>query len=114
MEANNTLQLLGFGILMAKALALVFVIIWVRWTLPRLRVDQMMSMCWKYLIPLSFASFMCTAAWMVFVPEVVQDIVRYMLCGCTVIIFALFVARVRYNLKSALVDGSDFSGKLHY
>jgi NADH-quinone oxidoreductase subunit H len=44
-----------------KAYFLIFVIMWVRWTFPRLRSDQLITLGWKYLIPLSLFNIICTA-----------------------------------------------------
>jgi len=44
-----------------KTYGIVFAMIWIRWTFPRLRFDQLMSFCWMVLIPLSIVNLLVTA-----------------------------------------------------
>ena len=51
----------GFIWLMTKALAIILITMWIRWTLPRLRVDQLLQLAWKGLVPLGFAAIAVAA-----------------------------------------------------
>jgi NADH-quinone oxidoreductase subunit H len=57
---NNIAVLIGVGALIGKALFFVFVFMWVRWTLPRFRYDQLMGLGWTGLIPLSMFNVVLT------------------------------------------------------
>jgi NADH-quinone oxidoreductase subunit H len=60
--SQNAMAILGFVSLMAKTFFFLFVFIWIRWTIPRFRYDQLMNLGWKKLIPLSLINMVITAA----------------------------------------------------
>lgn len=59
-------QLLQVGAFFTKAFLLYYVVIWIRWTLPRIRVDHLMTVCWKYLTPIAIFNLVGCAFWMYF------------------------------------------------
>lgn len=54
--------LASVAVFFAKTLAFVFLFIWVRWTFPRFRYDQLMDLGWKVLLPVSFFHLIAVAA----------------------------------------------------
>ena len=50
-------------VFLAKVLFFIFVVFWVRVTLPRMRVDRLMNFAWKYLIPLAIVNVFVAGVW---------------------------------------------------
>jgi NADH-quinone oxidoreductase subunit H len=57
---HNLVTILGTIFLFAKIILFIFLFMWVRWTLPRFRYDQLMRMGWKMLIPLALINIIIT------------------------------------------------------
>jgi hypothetical protein len=91
---------LQFGTFFLKSYFWVLVAVWLRWTLPRIRVDQMMSMCWKYLVPLALVNLLATATWMVVFPEGTPRVTRA-LCALVGVMMLLFAWRVVFHVRRA-------------
>jgi len=57
----NMITILGTVALFAKIFFFIFFFMWIRWTIPRFRYDQLMHLGWKILIPLAIANIFITA-----------------------------------------------------
>jgi len=66
--ANYFVRLIGCGNLLLKATLGVLLMMWVRWTLPRLRIDQVMTTCLKYCTPIAAVMFAGAMLWQLFLP----------------------------------------------
>jgi NADH-quinone oxidoreductase subunit H len=98
---NAFLQgVLQFLVFFIKSYLWVFVAMWVRATLPRVRVDQLMSLCWKYMVPLSFLCLLGTAVWMVVWPQGNRALSIAMF-GVGLLILVFFFIRVTYQIRHA-------------
>ena len=76
----------------AKLSALLFIYIWLRGTLPRIRVDQMMNVAWKFMLPMAFTCVIASAVW------------HYAGRGLRGWLWSLFVIAVVYAALSILLD----------
>jgi NADH-quinone oxidoreductase subunit H len=98
---NILLEVGGAAFFLVKALALVNIIIWVRWTLPRLRIDQLMRVCWTYFVPFGLAGIVLSMGFLVLIERFPQvgEVTRYVLCGVGVCITFLMLLRAAMSIR---------------
>ncbi len=85
-------SLLNLTVFIAKCSGLVLVMMWMRWSLPRLRIDQVMMTCLKYFLPMSCVLLVGVCLWQLVIPAGVAQVVKYVLSfgcvGSSLIVFA--------------------------
>jgi NADH-quinone oxidoreductase subunit H len=96
----NLLQLITFN---AKVLAVVFFSMWIRGTLPRVRIDQLMSACWKYFVPIAFVDMIGTAVWVAIWPDG-NPVMGYLMLAAGVVVGVLFMQRVIYYVRRSRME----------
>lgn len=65
----------------AKLLAIIFLFIWLRGTLPRLRIDQLMNFAWKFMLPMALINIFVVGVWR-YMPA---DLWRWLLCSALIL-----------------------------
>src|SRR5262249_31420468 len=94
--------ILEFVTFFLKSYFWVLVAMWIRATLPRVRVDQLMTICWKYLVPVSFVNLLGVAAWIVIWPSGNRP-ARYLMSLLGAGIVVLFFRRVVFHWRRARI-----------
>jgi len=61
----NWITIIGVFVFFIKIIAFIFFFMWIRWTLPRFRYDQLMNLGWKMLIPLALANIALTGVFII-------------------------------------------------
>lgn len=89
----------GAILLAVKWSLLLILMLWIRWTFPRLRLDQIMHLCLKVLLPLSFVCFLGSAVWTI-LAEAIFGIFPMLVIGC------LFTLPVTAHAIKVLVKGA--------
>jgi NADH-quinone oxidoreductase subunit H len=100
-------NLINVPVFIFKGFLLVFVMMWVRWTLPRLRIDQVMMACLKYMLPISCALLLGVSLWQLAVNRYVAWFVQGVLVIGCLAVPVLGVIRAAFSPTSGLTGLSN-------
>ena len=92
----------SWGWFFAKLFALVAMFIWVRGTLPRLRMDQLMNFAWKFMLPMALLNIVCAAVW----KFMGSGWERWLVCALLVVVPYVLLGR-------ALAEGKKFEKRTY-
>jgi NADH-quinone oxidoreductase subunit H len=89
-------NLLNIAVFIGKCWVLVLMMMWIRWSLPRLRIDQVMMTCLQYFLPMSCVLLVGVCVWMLLVPSWLEAATRYVLgIGTAVFVLGVVVSLFR-------------------
>jgi NADH-quinone oxidoreductase subunit H len=97
-------NLINVPVFLAKGVGLVGVMMWMRWSLPRLRIDQVMMTCLKYFLPISCALLLGVCVWQLFVPRPVGEVVQLVI-GVVSLVAVLAVGASLFRAKGFAPPG---------
>jgi NADH-quinone oxidoreductase subunit H len=108
------------GVIIFKGTVLIIVMMWLRWSLPRLRIDQVMMVCLKYFLPISCGLLVGVCLWQLLIPPGIAMVIAWIICGVslmTVIGYTgmLFVAKQAFSgpFAGGVWDANRQSAKPH-
>jgi len=88
----------GFVWIIGKGFFLVFIQMWIRWTIPRMRVDQLMYVGWKVLTPASFVCMIGSVVWAFSAPDWLDKLGSVVLMALMAVVLALLLRTAAQGL----------------
>lgn len=102
-QSSASLMALGALVFQIKCWLLVLGVLATRWALPRVRVEQMAAVCWRYLVPLSLALLVSTVLWLIGgqspILRAVESGTGYVMFALSLLVVAWFARRVAASLR---------------
>ena len=103
-------NLLNLTVFVGKCWVLVLVMIWIRWSFPRLRIDQVMTTCLKYFLPISCVLLVGVCLWQLLVPASLARAMKYTLAISCVSIIIGVIGTLFRSAGTASVPSGELPG----